>query len=94
MYRTKNSTKMITANDLKTKGVKAIEEQLAQTSEVAITVHGTVKYVAMTVEQFEKMRMAELEVAYLLCKKDIEEGNYTIETAEEHVERLWKEIEI
>ncbi|MBK8346367.1 MAG: prevent-host-death protein [Saprospiraceae bacterium] len=81
---------MITANELKTKGIKAIEEQLSQTSEVAITVHGKVKYVAMTVELFDKMRLAELEVAYMLCKKDIEEGNYTIETAEEHVERLWK----
>ena len=80
---------MITANELKTKGIKAIEEQLAQTPEAAITVHGKVKYVAMTVEQFDKMRMAELEVAYMLCKKDIEEGNYTVETAEEHIKRLW-----
>jgi hypothetical protein len=32
-------------------------------------VHGKVKYVAVTVEQFDKMRMAELEVAYMLCKR-------------------------
>lgn len=81
---------MITANELKTKGIKAIEEQLAQTPEAAITVHGKVKYVAMTVEKYDEMRLAELEVAYLQCKKDIEEGNFTIETAEEHVARLWK----
>ncbi|MBK9257076.1 MAG: hypothetical protein IPM42_16475 [Saprospiraceae bacterium] len=81
---------MITANELKTKGIKAIEEQLAQTPEAAITVHGKVKYVAMTVEQFEKMRMAELEVAYMLCKKDIEEGNYTT-SLEEHFAELDKE---
>ncbi|MFN8338720.1 MAG: hypothetical protein U0T36_06840 [Saprospiraceae bacterium] len=68
---------MITANELKTKGIKAIEEQLSHTPEAAITVHGKVKYVAMTVEQFDKMRLAELEVAYMLCKKDIEDGNYT-----------------
>jgi len=42
----------------------------------------------MTVEQFDKMRFAALEVAYMLFKKDIEEGNYTVETAEEHVDRL------
>jgi hypothetical protein len=81
---------MITANELKTKGIKAIEEQLAQTPEAAITVHGKVKYVAMTVEKYDEMRLAELEVAYLQCKKDIEEGNFTIETAEQHIERLWK----
>jgi hypothetical protein len=78
---------MITANELKTKGIKAIEEQLSQTSEAAITVHGKVKYVAMTVEQFDKMRLAELEVAYMLCKKDIEEGNYTT-SLEEHFAEL------
>ena len=77
---------MITANELKTKGIKAIEEQLLQTSEAAITVHGKVKYVAMTVEQFEKMRLAELEIAYILCKKDIEEGNYTTSLAEHFAE--------
>lgn len=47
----------------------------------------------MTVEQFDKMSMAELEVAYMLCKKDIEDGNYKIETAEEHLTRLWSENE-
>jgi hypothetical protein len=78
---------MITANELKTKGIKAIEEQLAQTPEAAITVHGKVKYVAMTVEQYDRMRLAELEVAYMLCKKDIEDGNYTT-SLEEHFAAL------
>ncbi len=80
---------MITANELKTKGIKAIEEQLAQSSEAAITVHGKVKYVIMTVEQFDKMRLAELEVAYMLCKKDIEDGNYTT-SLEDHFDELEK----
>ena len=82
---------MITANELKTKGIKAIEEQLAQTPEAAITVHGKVKYVAMTVEQFDKMRLAELEVAYMLCKKDVEDGNYTT-SLEDHFAELDKII--
>ena len=82
---------MITANELKIKGIKAIEEQLSQTPEAVITVHGKVKYVAMTVEQFDKMRMAELEVAYMLCKKDIEEGNYTT-SLEEHFAELDKVV--
>ncbi len=82
---------MITANELKTKGIKAIEEQLAQTPEAAITVHGKVKFVAMTVEQFDKMRLAELEVAYMLCKKDVEEGNYTT-SLEDHFAELDKII--
>ncbi|MGB4959313.1 MAG: hypothetical protein WBO36_07545 [Saprospiraceae bacterium] len=82
---------MITANELKTRGIKAIEEQLTQTAEAAITVHGKVKYVAITVEQFDKMRLAEQEVAYMLCKKDIEDGNYTT-SLEDHFVELDKEV--
>lgn len=78
---------MITANELKTKGIKAIEEQLGQTPEAAITVHGKVKYVAITVEKYEEMRLAELEVAYMQCKKDIEVGNYTT-SLDEHFAEL------
>lgn len=33
-----NAIFMITANELKTKGIKALEKQLSQTTEVAITV--------------------------------------------------------
>lgn len=69
---------MISANDLKTKGIKAIEAQLSLTPEAAIAIHGKVIYVKMTVEQFDKMRLAALEVAYVICKKDIEARNYTI----------------
>ncbi len=47
----------------------------------------------MTIEQFDKMRLAELEMAYMLCKKDIEDENYTSETVEEHVKRLWNKDE-
>ena len=37
---------MISANDLKVKGVKAIEEALSDQPEAALTVRGQVKYVA------------------------------------------------
>ncbi len=82
---------MITANDLKVKGVKAIEEQLANIQEVGISVRGKVKYVAMTVEQFEKMRLAELEYAYEQCKKDIAEGRFST-SIEDHFDELDKII--
>ncbi len=81
---------MITANDLKVRGVKAIEEELENSPEVAITVRGKVKYVAMTVEQYDVMRTAEIKTAYQNVISDIENGNYVAETAEEHIERLWK----
>ncbi len=83
---------MITANELKIRGIKAIEDQLKDQPEVAITVRGKVKYVAMTVEQYEIMREAELVSAYQQCLEDIKAGRYTIESAEEHIGRVWKEL--
>lgn len=80
---------MITANDLKVKGVKAIEEHLKDSSEVPITVRGKVKYVAMSVEQFDTLRTSELLMAYQSRLDDIASGKFTKESAVDHVERLW-----
>ncbi len=60
---------MITANELKITGIKAIEDQLSKTTEAAITLYGKAKYIVMTVERFEKLRQAELELAFWVCKK-------------------------
>jgi hypothetical protein len=69
---------MITANELKTRGIKAIEENLGDHNEVGITVHGKVKYIAMTEEQYDQMRASELDVAYAQVMNDIDQGRYTV----------------
>ena len=79
---------MITANDLKTKGVSIIERNLRDQLEEVITVRGQPKYVVMSVEQYDRLRTCELEVAYLETKKDIENGDYVIESVEEHLKRI------
>ncbi len=43
---------MITANDIKTRGVKAIEEGLEQDDRLSITVRGQVKYVVLKAEDY------------------------------------------
>ncbi|HAK78008.1 MAG TPA: prevent-host-death protein [Runella sp.] len=82
---------MIAANDLKLRGVKAIEEELQNFDEVGITVRGKVKYVIMKVEKFDELREYELTHALAEAQKDIEEGRYVIETAEQHINRLWND---
>ncbi|MEP7323353.1 MAG: prevent-host-death protein [Saprospiraceae bacterium] len=67
---------MITANELKIKGIKAIEKGLKENKEVAISVRGKAKYVAMTIEQFEFMRQNELDLTYSQVMNDIKEGKY------------------
>ncbi len=80
---------MITANDIKTKGVKAIEAELEHSGRAGITVRGKVKYVVMSVEEYDEVREKELDLALLETNKNIEDGDFTIETADEHIKRLW-----
>lgn len=84
---------MITANELKTRGIKAIEENLNDHNEVGITVHGKVKYIAMTIEQYDQMRAAELDAAYNQVMMDIDQGKYKLETADQHIKRIVAPIE-
>jgi hypothetical protein len=41
-------------------------------------------------EDYESLRLAEMEMAYQQAVKDIEKGQYTVETADQHMDRLWK----
>jgi len=80
---------MITANEIKTRGVKVIEEQLEHADRVGITVRGKVKYVVMPVESYDAIHEMELDKALAETREDIKNGDYVIETAEEHLKRLW-----
>ncbi|MFZ1678435.1 MAG: hypothetical protein WAT91_14240 [Saprospiraceae bacterium] len=81
---------MITAKDIKTRGVKAIEDGLIKDDRLSITVRGRVKYVVLKAEDYESLRLAEKEMSYLEIVKDIEQRQYTLETSKQHMDRLWK----
>ncbi len=80
----------ISANDLKTKGVKAIEEALATQPEVAVSVRGQVKYIVMSAEQYQYLRECELEAALAESKADLETGRFVKETVAQHIRRINK----
>ncbi len=84
---------MITANDLKTKGVAAIAANLNEREEVSITVRGKVKYIAMTVDQYDRLRESELDMTLLEVKSDIERGNYHT-SLEEHFSDLDRALKV
>jgi prevent-host-death family protein len=79
---------VITANDLKTKGLSNIEDLLQDAQEVIISVHGKPRYVVMTLEQFELLRELELEAAWLRAREDVAAGRYRQERADDHIARL------
>jgi hypothetical protein len=80
----------IAANDLKTRGVTSISEQLAQEPEAFITVRGKKRYVVMDIEHFQYLRECELEAALLEAKADLESGRVAVESVEGHMKRLQK----
>ena len=61
----------ITANDLKVKGITAIDDMTSDGFEAVITVRGKQKYVVMTIEEYNKLREYELAGAIIEAKDDI-----------------------
>ncbi len=81
-------TQIITANELKTKGVSILSEETADGSEIIITVRGKNKYVVLPIEKYNYLRECELETALLETKRDIKEGKFIKEPVEKHIARI------
>ncbi|MBN1930418.1 MAG: type II toxin-antitoxin system Phd/YefM family antitoxin [Desulfobacterales bacterium] len=81
---------IITANQLKTKGVSVIESKLANENELVITVRGKEKYVVMDMQQYNYLRECELEAALHETRADYQNGKFVIESVEEHIKRVTK----
>jgi len=78
----------LTANDLKTRGVAAIEAMLARQAEAMISVRGKDRFVVMEMAQYHYLRECELDAALAQSKADVAAGRYVVESAQEHVARL------
>lgn len=68
---------MISANDLKIKGVKLFEEAFKSQEEVGISIRGKVKYVVIKIEKYDELRELELDKALLASNIDIKNGDFT-----------------
>ena len=78
----------IPANDLKTKGISAIENQLKNEQEAIITVRGKEKYIVLDLNRYNYLRECELETALALAQKELAEGKYVSESVDEHMKRI------
>ncbi len=78
----------VSANDLKTKGISAIEAVLAHQPEAIISVRGKERFVVMDMEHYHYLRECELESALAQTRADLAEGRFIKESAEEHLARL------
>ncbi len=78
----------ITANDLKTRGVVAIEELLATQPEAMISVRGKERFVVMDVAHYHYLRECELDAALAQSHADRAAGRVVVESAAAHMARL------
>ena len=78
----------ISANDLKTKGVAAIEASLEQQPEAVISVRGKERYVVMELAQYHYLRECELEAALAETRADLAAGRFVQESPEAHLARI------
>lgn len=80
---------MITANDLKTKGIACVEESLADKTEDIITVRGKECYVVMKIEQYHYLREMELEAALHEVRRDMASSQFSKDTVDQHVDDIF-----
>lgn len=83
---------VLTANDLKTKGVSDIERLLQDAQEVIISVRGTPRYVVMDIAHYDFLRECELLAAWAQTRADLAAGHYHRESADAHLARLLDEL--
>jgi hypothetical protein len=79
----------ITANDLKTRGISAIETLLTDgRTEAVVSVRGADRYVVMDLAHYQRLREFELEAALAESRAEVAAGRYVIESPQAHLARL------
>ena len=78
----------ISANELKTRGVAAIEQALAMQPEAIVSVRGKERFVILDMAQYQHLRECELEVALAESRADVAAGRAVRESPEAHLARL------
>lgn len=79
---------IVSANDLKIKGIKLIDSVVEENQSAIITVRGIEKYVVLKISDYNKIRELELDLAIQESKADIEAGRFHTDGIEEHMKRV------
>jgi hypothetical protein len=79
---------IISSSDLQSKGVSLIEATLLHNQEALISVEGQGKYVIMNIEHYNYMRECELLAALNETVQDLEQGNFSQDSVENHMKRV------
>jgi prevent-host-death family protein len=83
---------VLTANDLKTKGISDIERLLQEAQEVVISVRGKPRYVVMDIAHYDFLRECEIAAAWTQTREDVAAGRYRRDSADAHIARIKGEL--
>ena len=78
----------ISAKDLKTKGLSAIELALSTAPAAIISVHGKDKFVVMNLAHYHSLRECELDAAVAETRADLATGRAVQESPAAHLARI------
>ena len=82
----------ITANELKTRGISAIDPIVKENQAALISVRGKIRYVVMDMQMYNRLRECELEAALMETRRDLEKGEFYKESVTEHIKRITNEL--
>ncbi len=79
---------LITAQELKTKGSKALKEGFKKDSVIFIQVRGKEEYMVLQKSEYEGFREYELKKALDQVHNDLKNGKFETQSADEHIQSL------
>ena len=80
---------VITANEVKRRGISYLVKIIKNSAdEILITLRGKVQLVVVPVDEYERLKELELKEALNEVMKECKEGEFTEETAEDHIKKL------
>ncbi len=82
----------ITANELKTRGISALEPIINKQQAAMISVRGKTRYVVMDMQMYNYLRECELEAALSETRRDLEKGEVFQESVADHIKRITSEL--
>jgi len=83
---------VVTANEVKKRGVSLFRELFKKFDEIIISNRGKKEFVVIDYERYKKFRQYELERAYEEVMEDVKNGDYHTDI-EKHLSTIKKEIE-
>ena len=83
---------MLNVVDIRNRGIKAVDEEIANNGIATLTYRGKPKYVIFKIDEYERFKELEMELAYKEAVEDIKNGNYkavkNIQELEKHIQDL------